>query len=484
MLNKAKKNEINICDSYVVLGSGPNAVSTIHGILDNKKDQEKKIFVIDAGLTKDSNLSFKKRNNDLKTPSPKFKIKANQYVHDSFNSMLNIVNDGFEAIGSLSKGGLSNIWGAGIQPYTNKELSRFPYTYDEIKHIYTKIYEILTGSKNKIFIDNYLRGDDIVISDPLLAIKKKKNDLSFCNINNCDDGCVSCNRNVFNSSNEIDQLVSSNKIEYMSDLFINSVMYKNKCYEIKCTEISSSKTVVVYATNIYCCLGAISTSKIVLGMHKQDNYLPLLCTPGGSFFIFSFKNFHKENHAILSSKLFAGSLSNHSYEGNIFPISKNLICSSFGNWFGNILYNLFGKLLFSKLFIANIYFDSGMNNTRIGYSNNQLKISSYNNPKLKKFFRKVIKNIRKAFLSKGLLLVPFCHKLLLPGQDVHYGGSVPMKENPNTNECHVNGELKGYKNFYISDASAMPFLASKGQTFNSMVNAYYVASKSVSSSNE
>ena len=37
-----------------------NAVSTIHGILDNKKDQEKKIFVIDAGLTKDSNLSFKK----------------------------------------------------------------------------------------------------------------------------------------------------------------------------------------------------------------------------------------------------------------------------------------------------------------------------------------------------------------------------------------------------------------------------------------
>ena len=86
-------------------------------------------------------------------------------------------------------------------------------------------------------------------------------------------------------------------------------------------------------------------------------------------------------------------------------------------------------------------------------------------------------------MSKGLLLVPFCHKLFLPGQDVHYGGSVPMKENPNTNECDVNGELKGYKNF-TSDASAMPFLASKGQTFNSMVNAYYVASKSVSSSND
>ena len=63
-------------------------------------------------------------------------------------------------------------------------------------------------------------------------------------------------------------------------------MYKNKCYEIKCTKISSNKTVVVYATNIYCCLGAISTSKIVSGMNKQDNNLPLLCTPGGSFFFF------------------------------------------------------------------------------------------------------------------------------------------------------------------------------------------------------
>jgi len=397
MLNKAKKNEINLRDAYVVLGSGPNAISTIHGILDNKKNQEKKIFVIDAGLTKDSDLSFKKRNNNLKAPSPKFKIKANQYVYDTFNSMLNIVNDGFETIGSLSKGGLSNIWGAGIQPYSNKELSKFPYTYDEIKHIYTKIYGILTGSKNKIFIDKSPRGDDIVISDPLLAIKKKKNDLNFCKIHSCDDGCVSCNRNIFNSSDEIDQLVSCNKIEYIPDLFIKSVRYKNKCYQIKCIEISSNKTVFVYATNIYCSLGAISTSKIVLGMDKQDSNLPLLCTPGGSFFIFSFKNFHKKNHAILSSKLFTGSLNNHSYEGNIFPISRNLICSSFGNSFGNILYCLFGRSLFSKLFIANIYFDSEMNNTRISYTNNQLKISSSSNPKLKKLFKKVIKKIRKAF---------------------------------------------------------------------------------------
>ena len=54
-----------------------------------------------------------------------------------------------------------------------------------------------------------------------------------------------------------------------------------------------------------------------------------------------------------------------------------------------------------------------------------------------------------------------------------------MRLDPKENQCNFNGELKGFKRFYISDAASMPFLASKGHSFNCMVNAYYIASKSI-----
>ena len=125
-----------------------------------------------------------------------------------------------------------------------------------------------------------------------------------------------------------------------------------------------------------------------------------------------------------------------------------------------------------------------MSSSTIIKNNNRLIINSKTTWKLKLFFKKAVSVIKKEFLHKGLLVIPFSKKLMLPGQDIHYGGSAPMKKNPEKNQCNFNGELKGYQNFYITDASSLPFLASKGQSFNSMVNSYYIASKSVSNKNK
>lgn len=483
MLEETTKNVIDLTDSYVILGSGLSAISTVHGICDNKYDNEKKIFVIDAGLTKNSDLSFTNRIHNLKAPSPKFKNKANHYIYDTFKSMLKISENGFEAVGSLAKGGLSNIWGATIQPYTHEELSEFPYSYHEIKDVYKKIFKILIGSKKQVLInDEDIKEKGLVFSDPILAINKDKNNRNSCNLKSCDDGCIICNKNIFNSKNEIDELISLKKIEYMPGLYIESIKLEGKHYLIKCIEICSQHVIHIRASIIYCCLGAISTSKIVLGMSNNQGHLPFLTTPGASFFIFSFKNFHKKNHLILSSKSFSGKLNSNRYEGNIFPLSENLVCSYFGEFLGSILNFLFRNLIFSKLFIANLYFDSDMSLSRINYDNNSIKINAEITPELKKFFKKVIRVIKKKFLSNGLALIPFTSKLFTPGQDIHYGGSIPMKNNPQNNQCNLNGELKGFKNFYISDASSMPYLASKGQSFNSMVNSYYIAANSITSS--
>tara|TARA_B100000768_G_scaffold182020_1_gene208491 strand:- start:4137 stop:5597 length:1461 start_codon:yes stop_codon:yes gene_type:complete len=471
--------EVDLSDHLVILGSGLNAISAIYGITDNLDDNIKKIYVIDAGLTKDNSLIVAKKDCDIKMPSPKFKIQANHYVYNSFRSMLNITSQGFEAIGSLAKGGLSNIWGATIQPYSNKELSEFPYNYEDVKDIYTRIYQILIGSRRKLLVKKEIKHGQFIISDPLLAINSRGNNSDYCHLKSCGEGCINCNKNIFNSKDAIDNFINLNKIEYLPGLFIKSILMEDGFYFIKCMELSSDKIVLIKASIIYCCLGAISTSKIVLSMSRNTSEAPLLSTPGGSFFLFSFRNFHKKNHSILSSKSFTGSEEAGNYEGNIFPFSKNLICTYFGEFLGGIINFIFRKVLFSRLFIANIYFDSDMSSSIIACKNDRLIINSRTPVILKLFFKKTMGLIRKEFFSEGLLVVPFSEKLLAPGQDIHYGGSIPMKKNPQKSQCNFNGELEGFKDFYIADASSMPFLASKGQSFNSMVNAYYITSKSV-----
>ena len=174
MLNDEQiSNEIDLSEHLVVLGSGLNAISTIHGITDNLKENGKKIYVVDAGLT-NNDLKISNLSSNIKMPSPKFKIQANHFVYSSFKGMLNITEKGFEVIGSLAKGGLSNIWGATIQPYSNNELSKFPYTYKEINSVYIKIYQILTGYKDKAFINNDIGNNEFLMWDPLLAINTKK----------------------------------------------------------------------------------------------------------------------------------------------------------------------------------------------------------------------------------------------------------------------------------------------------------------------
>ena len=480
-----KKNTIDevidLSEHFVVLGSGLNAISTIHGILDNYQGQVKKIYVVDAGLTKKSNPNALDKDSNFKMPSPKFKVQDNVYTYAGFKKMLHITESGFQAIGSLAKGGLSNIWGAGIQPYNEKELSKFPYSYKEIKESYLRIYQILTNLDFSSALANYEEHNNhnhFGFTDPLLAFNQAKGNKDSCYLESCNNGCINCNKGVFNSKNEIDDFINLNKIEYMPGLFIESITSEDSFFFIKCLCLSSKKLILIKTSAIYCCLGTISTSKIVLGMSKKENTVPLLTTPGGSFFIYSYKKY-LQDHQILSSKTFKGCFENNNFEGNIIPFSKNLLCTYFGEYLGSFLNLVFGRLLFSKLFIANIFFDSDLSSTIITKNDNKLKIVSSINPNLKIVFKETMKIVKKEFFKEGLLIAPLGKKLLVPGQDIHYGGSIPMKADPEENQCDFNGQLNGYNNFYIADASSMPFLASKGQSFNSMVNAYYIASKSI-----
>ncbi len=472
---------INLSEHYVVLGSGLSAVAAIHGIIDACEDDSRKIFVIDAGITKNTDVAIDHSIEELNMTSPKFKIYDNRYVYQYFKSLINLTEIGFRGIGSLAKGGLSNIWGAGIHPYNAKELSKFPYSYREIQTVYSKIYKILTNTDIDLVDVN---GDSEVTSNfslenPLLAINLGSGRSKACHLDSCGDGCIHCNKNVFNSGDHLEELLKSKKVEYMGGMFINSIEYSENQYIVKCSEISTGKNICIKTTCIYSCLGAISTTKVVLGLSKSEAKTPLLSTPSGGFFMYSFKDFHKVNNGILSCKSFKGSVCEIDFDGNIFPFSRNLIVSYFGERIGTVLFFFFSRFFLSRLFAANIFFSSELSDSSIRYANEGVTVTGKNSLMLTSFFKQAMTLLRKKMFSKGLFVLPMGKKVLQPGEDIHYGGSIPMKEKPKINQCNLKGELHGFRCFYVADAASMPFLASKGHSFNSMVNSYYIARESI-----
>ena len=231
--------------SYLVLGSGLSAISVISGILDN--DSTNKIYVIDAGITQEnqSNIDVSFKEKKINIPSPKFITKNNKFAYNYFTKLNKISKENFIPIGSLAKGGLSNIWGATIQPYNNHELKNYPYKLDkEINTIYLKILNILKGNKSNFKeIDNLLEASVASFSTrkPILAINKINSNNKNCLLNSCDTGCINCNKDIFSSKYFLDKLINSNKIKYFNNFFIKKISKKGENYYLECLNLETNK---------------------------------------------------------------------------------------------------------------------------------------------------------------------------------------------------------------------------------------------------
>lgn len=471
---------LDLTDGYVVLGSGLSAIATIHGILDQSGTNKPKIYVLDAGLGLSSKVQWSS-DNRIKMPSPKFKGKKVRHIYDYFHTALGITEKNFNAIGSLAKGGLSNIWGATIQPYSKEELADFPYEFEDVSDIYAKIEAILTTDPfpHKAEVRAKSLGP-FEIYEPRLAIHNYFGKDGYCDLHSCDVGCIGCNRLVYNSGQEIDHLSRTEKIKYLPGVFIESINKNGDLFLVTCRDVESGGRFEVRSKNIFSCLGTISTTKVVLNMTATTTEVPLLTTPGGAFFLFSLKENSTNSSGILASKSYSGRVDGEIFCGNIFPVSQNLLEAYFGQVVANLTKLIFGPWLLSRIFVANIYFSSDLGGSEIRNEKQGLVITGASHKaRLRQVFRNAMALTSKNLINVGLRILPLSKKLLEQGQDIHYGGTLPMKANPVENQCSLSGELFGFKGFFIADSSSMPYLAGKGQSFNSMVNSYYIATKAL-----
>ena len=372
---------VNLTDSHIVLGGGLSGLVTARELL----KANKKVVMLDAGKLKGKKSELREFTKYKKNfSSPKFSFFDNSFVFSDFKRLLKIKEKNFKSIGSLAYGGLSNIWGADIRPYNKIDLSSSHFSYEEYQEVYSDLFKLITNISDKDLnyerlvkiaeSDKYLHIDtrckDLINSETLknkgihmghsnLAILyRDKNGRKKCNY---EGECLSNPSYVFNAKFEIEELKQNNNFTYMPDTLIQSIQKDEDSYLIKTTNLIDSKITIFKTDKVFCSLGTLSTTKLVLKMIGLiDKKVPLLSTPGASFILFSFKKKRQGFTEIAASNAsFVVNQGKETINGGLFPFPKDWWVNKFGK--GPIslttLYIL-DKIFFSRVLVGSINFSS------------------------------------------------------------------------------------------------------------------------------
>jgi choline dehydrogenase-like flavoprotein len=69
------------------------------------------------------------------------------------------------------------------------------------------------------------------------------------------------------------------------------------------------------------------------------------------------------------------------------------------------------------------------------------------------------------------LIIPTSFSVGSPGSDIHYAGTLPMKDDPTLGETGKFGELYGVTGLYVVDGASLPTLSEQSHTLTIMANA-------------
>jgi len=491
----------NLTDSYIVLGGGLSGLATARELL----KANKKVVMLDAGKLEEKTSERKEFTSYKKNfSSPKFSIFKNSFVYSDFKRLLKIKEKNFKSIGSLAYGGLSNIWGADIRAYNKVDLSSSYYSYEEYEKVYSDLYKLITNISDKdlnyeslvkiaesnkyphvdarcidLINSSILKNKGIHMEHSNLAILyRDKNGRKKCNY---EGKCLSNPYYVFNARFEIEQLKQNNNFTYLPNTFIKSIKKDEDSYLINTINLKDSKITIFKTDKVFCSLGALSTTKLVLKMIGLiDKKVPLLSTPGASFILFSFKKKRQSSTDIAASNAnFVMNQDKEIISGGLFPFPKDWWVNKFGQ--GPISRNaldILDKIFFSRVLVCSINFSSNFSSNLISVNKKDelLITGNKHSESLNHAFKVLLNTLSKALRLEKYYILPWSAKLFKPGEDLHLGGSLAIGDS-DSSLCDSNGELRGMLNFFITDPSAMPFLAAKGHSFTSMALSALIVKK-------
>ena len=520
---------MTISYEVIIVGSGPAGVAAALELRDRN------ILILDAGFEApapshdlDQNLyDLKRDNEDLSELllgeqyeglhnvvstylSPKLKSPGVRFVTQDWQQLCPVDSAGFDGILSFAVGGLSNVWGAGVYRFNDKELEDFPIRASDLNPFYdrltleigvsgcdddlTSFFGSTQGLLPPVRLDRLSEGlleqyskkkrrlsqIGLYIGKPRVALLTKElneraaydyNGLEFFKPNG---------PSIYNSSYTLRELRKRSNITYCSEFLVEKFEETSAGVTVFAKNIRTKAVEEFVGHKLMLAAGTISTSKIVLSsFHDDVTRLPLLDNAVSFIPLLAprFIGAPQEN------RFFSGVQLNIVYQKHEddMPIQGSFY-GVMGLLRSDLLLDL--PLSIKGNLTAAKYLAPAMGVLYLLYpdysdSNNYLKLTSSGKLEMRyqrKSLGRIERELISAFWRLGYFSLPSLCKYPAPGNSFHYAGTLPMKANANGKYVtSVNGLLSGTKHVYVVDGANFSSLPSKNHTFTIMANSMRIA---------
>lgn len=507
----------------IIIGSGPAGVSAAFPLI----EKGLKVLMLDGGSSRKKNsisdnyLDLRHTDSEqwrwmigedyhalkmLDAVSPKLRIPNLSYVFDSYSDRLNIKSRNFVAVGSLAPGGLSNAWGAGVSYFSSSELRSFPFPSEDIlassKYVAKRIgisgkscddladYFGVDGEASpaieldllhKKLFQRYakhrieLLKQGFRLGRARVAVTNEDNrSRQSCSLTgNCLWGCD--RESIYSASYDLLELQKKDNFTYISGFFVENLESYDDAWRVQGINANGSINSYLTSSKVLLAAGTLASTKLALKVLKYSSKIKVLSSPTAAFLLWVPSMLARPRQSGFGLGQLAYTLDigtnlkafGSTFSTNGIPISEFVRHVPLRR--SNSIDIL--SVLMSSCVVGNVFLPGHLTTVSAQLLDDILQIEGSYPDSLPSIMKNISSRLRWSLFKIGGIMLPGSFTLGMPGGDIHYAGTLPMRENPVIGESNAFGELAGVKNLYVVDGAALPILPEKSHTLTIMANA-------------
>lgn len=443
--------------------------------------------------------------------SPKFRVPNISYVFADHHPLNRIKTNRFLAVGSLATGGLSNAWGCSVTRFCGHDLKEYPLDSSDLDPSYQSVAQrIGISGKSDDDLESFFGLDrwaqpaialDTIQQSLLTRYLKKRPDLNekgfllgrtrLAVLTEKKEGREACDRAglclwgcargaTYSASYDLMALHRYPNFTHRSGVIIDGLEREEGGWCAKGKAIQEGQPCKINGSFIVLAAGTLATTAILMRSLLGFREARLLTTPAAGFALWLPTLLGSVTRADFSlaqlsfilnlngdQRLF-GSL----YSPAGIPVHELVRHAPFARRYAIDLF----RGLMSSMLLANCFFPGSFSQNTVHLNHQgELEVNGGYADHFDGTFKEVETRIRCAFRKMGALLIPGSFTRAENGADVHYAGTVPMKQNPGLGQSDRNGEVFRMPGVFVADGASLSALPGKSHTLTIMANADRIA---------
>ncbi len=429
--------------------------------------------------------------------------------------------DGVGLRPSLARGGFSNVWGAALMPYAQRDLSGWPIQVSDLSDHYVAALKLTRLSaqhdrleqsfplyrepgaalglsrQSRTLLDKLeqnqaqLAAAGISFGQARVAVQAahpgQRGGCVYCGL--CMYGCPY--GYIYNSADTLRELQTQPNFSYQPGVIVTSVREMPSKVVLAGSERETGEPLQIEADRVFLAAGVMPTTQILL--RSMGCYDQTVWMKDSQYFLIPLalmKSAGQVRHEPLHtlSQLFL-----EIFDPKISPCTVHLQIYSYNDLVGQAVGKALGPLakrldflaraLENRLLIIQGYLHSD-HSSRIAVAlkrgqgkPDRLQLTAQPNPETRPIIGRVLRKLLRHARQIGAWPVLPLLQVAEAGRGFHSGGTFPMRSQPGPLQTDALGRPRGWKRVHVVDATVLPSIPATTITLSVMANAHRIGSE-------